>query len=145
MFTFTLKDLLTYSQISINDLLSYVHVCLVTQSCPALCDSLDCSSSAHGIFQARILERVAFFSLQGTLPTQELNLSLLCLLHCRRILYQLSHQGRFFLATALNKISTQGNSGMEAYSQLNLYASHTSPPPTQALHSPSPQPFFTHA
>ena len=32
---------------------------LVTQSCPTLCDPMDCSppgSSAHGIFQARILE-----------------------------------------------------------------------------------------
>ena len=35
---------------------------LVTQSCPTLCDSIDCSppdSSVHGILQARILERVA--------------------------------------------------------------------------------------
>ena len=35
------------------------------QSCPTLCDSMDCSppgSSVHGIFQARILERVAFSS-----------------------------------------------------------------------------------
>ena len=34
----------------------------VTQSCPTLCDPVDCSppgSSVHGIFQARILERVA--------------------------------------------------------------------------------------
>ena len=36
---------------------------LVTQSCPALCDPMDCSlpgSSVHGIPQARILEWVAF-------------------------------------------------------------------------------------
>ena len=34
-------------------------VCLVAQSCPALCSPMDCSlsgSSAHGIFQARILQ-----------------------------------------------------------------------------------------
>ena len=34
----------------------------VAQSCPALCDPMDCSlpgSSAHGIFQARVLEWVA--------------------------------------------------------------------------------------
>ena len=33
----------------------------VTQSCPTLCDPMDCSlpgSSIHGIFQARILELV---------------------------------------------------------------------------------------
>ena len=31
----------------------------VTQSCPILCDPMDCSlsgSSVHGIFQARVLE-----------------------------------------------------------------------------------------
>ena len=35
---------------------------LVTQSCPALCDPMDCSppgSSVHEVFQARILEWVA--------------------------------------------------------------------------------------
>ena len=34
----------------------------VAQSCPTLCDPMDCSlpgSSAHGIFQARVLEWVA--------------------------------------------------------------------------------------
>ena len=34
----------------------------VTQSCPTLCESMDCSlpgSSVHGILQARILEWVA--------------------------------------------------------------------------------------
>ena len=34
----------------------------VTQSCPTLCDPVDCSpprSSVHGIFQARVLEWVA--------------------------------------------------------------------------------------
>ena len=41
----------------------------VTQSCPTLCDPMDCSlpgSSAHGIFQARVLEWVAIaFSVRG--------------------------------------------------------------------------------
>ena len=35
----------------------------VAQSCPTLCDPMDCSlpgSSVHGIFQARLLEWVAF-------------------------------------------------------------------------------------
>ena len=34
----------------------------VAQSCPTLCDPMDCSlpgSSIHGIFQARVLEWVA--------------------------------------------------------------------------------------
>ena len=37
-------------------------MCLVAQSCPTLCDPIDCSppgSSVHGILQARILEWVA--------------------------------------------------------------------------------------
>ena len=40
-------------------------ICLITQSCPNLCDPLDCSppgSYVHGIFQARILEWVAISS-----------------------------------------------------------------------------------
>ena len=59
----------------------------VTQSCPTLCDPMDCTlprSSVHGIFQARVLEWVAF-----PFPTQGLNPGLP---HCWRILYQLSHK-----------------------------------------------------
>ena len=40
--------------------------CLVAQLCPTLCDPLDFGlpgSPVHGIFQARILERVAIFLL----------------------------------------------------------------------------------
>ena len=62
----------------------------VAQSCLPLCDPTDCrlrGSSVHWIFQARILEWVAIFLLQGIFPTQELSMCLLCLLHCRQILY----------------------------------------------------------
>ena len=44
--------------------------CSVTQSCPTLCNSMDCSppgSSVHGILQARILEWVAMPS-SGNFP-----------------------------------------------------------------------------
>ena len=55
---------------------------------------MDCSppgSSMHGIFQVRILEWVAIHSLlQEIFLTQGLNLGLL---HCRKILYCLNHQG----------------------------------------------------
>ena len=47
-------------------------VCLVAQSCPTLCNPLDCTpsgSSVHGIFQARIPQRVAIFLLQWTFLT----------------------------------------------------------------------------
>ena len=51
-------------------------LCLVTQSCLTLCDAMDCSlpgSPVHGIFQARILEWVAFPP-PGDLPNPEINL-----------------------------------------------------------------------
>ena len=53
------------------------YVCvLVAQSCPTLCDPMDCSppsSSVHGIFQARILEWVAIsFSREFSWPGVEL-------------------------------------------------------------------------
>ena len=58
------------------------------ESCMALCDPMDCSppgSSAHGIFQARILEWIAIpFPTEGSNPD---------LPHCGQILYHLSHQG----------------------------------------------------
>ena len=44
------------------------------QSCPTLCDPTDCSlpgSSVHGIFQARILERVAISFSRGSSPPRD--------------------------------------------------------------------------
>ena len=49
-------------------------VCSVTQSCPTLCDLMNCSllgSSVHGIFQARILEQVAFSYSRGSSPPRD--------------------------------------------------------------------------
>ena len=46
-----------------------VCVCVYAQSCPTLCDSMDCSppgSSVQGIFQVRLLEWVAIFSSRGS-------------------------------------------------------------------------------
>ena len=46
----------------------FVCVCACTQSRPTLCNPTDCSqpgSSVHGIFQARILERVAISFSRG--------------------------------------------------------------------------------
>ena len=59
-------------------------VSLVAQSCPTLCDSMNCNltcSSDHGILQARILEWVATPFSKGIIPTQGWNSSLLRLLH----------------------------------------------------------------
>ena len=46
-----------------------VHACAVTQSCPTLCNPMDCrpqGSSIHGIFLARTLEWVAISSSRGS-------------------------------------------------------------------------------
>ena len=46
-----------------------VSPCLLIQSCPTLCDSMDCSppdSSVHGIFQAKILKWVSISSSRGS-------------------------------------------------------------------------------
>ena len=60
----------------------------VAQSCPTLCDSMDCSllgSSVHGIFQAIVLEWAAISFSRGSSqprdPTQGSNPGLL---HCRQ-------------------------------------------------------------
>ena len=56
----------------------------VAQSCLILCDPMDCSLpgfSVHGIFQARVLEWVAIFLLQGIFLNQGLNPGLP---HCRQ-------------------------------------------------------------
>ena len=48
--------------------------------CLTLCDPIDCSppcSSVHGIFQARVLEQIAFSSSRGIFPTQGSNPRLL--------------------------------------------------------------------
>ena len=51
----------------------------VAQSCPTLCDPIDCSlpgSSVHGIFQARILEWIAIsFSRGSSQPRDQTRVS----------------------------------------------------------------------
>jgi len=59
--------------------------------------------TAHGILQARILEWVVILSLlQEIFTTQGLNSGLL---HCRQILYHLSHQGNPIIIHANMKLS----------------------------------------
>ena len=67
---------------------------LVTQSCPTLCDPIDCrqpASSVHGILHARIARVGCHSLLQGIFPIQGLNPHFL---YRMQILYHLSHQGR---------------------------------------------------
>ena len=59
----------------------------VTQSCPTLCDPMDCrlsSSSVHGILQARVLEWVAISFFRGSSGPRD-RLSFFCI--GRQILY----------------------------------------------------------
>ena len=61
--------------------------------CPALCNPMDYGlpgSSAHGISSGKNTGVSCQFILQRILPTQGSNPGLL---HCRQILYHLSHQG----------------------------------------------------
>ena len=66
---------------------------LVTQSCPTLCKPMDCSpagSFVRGMVQARIQKGAAMPSSRGSSWIQGWNPGL----HCRWILYRLSHQVR---------------------------------------------------
>ena len=68
----------------------------VVQSCPTLCDPMDCSlpgSSTHGIFKARALEWVAIFFSRG--PSRLRDQTLVFCTVGRRF-YHLSHQGSPF-------------------------------------------------
>ena len=68
-------------------------VCASTQSCPTLCDPVDCSppgSSVPGILQARILEWVAISFCRASSRPKDHTPGLL---HWRWILYHLSLQG----------------------------------------------------
>ena len=66
---------------------------LVSQSCPTLCDAMDCSppgSSVHGGSPGKNTGVGCHALLQGIFPTQGSNPGLP---YCRRILYHLNHQG----------------------------------------------------
>ena len=68
-------------------------LCLVSHSCPTPCDPMDFSPpgfSAHGDSPDKNTGVDCYALLQGIFLTQGSNPGLL---HCRRILYHLSHQG----------------------------------------------------
>ena len=59
----------------------------------SFCNPMDCNppgSSVHGILQARILEWIAIFFYRGSSQCRD---RIRVLLHCRQIVYCLSHQG----------------------------------------------------
>ena len=84
-------------------------VCSV-MSCPTPGNPMDCSppdSSVHGIFQARILERVDIFFLQGIFLTQGSNPRLLCLPHWQGDCLPLTPPGKPYKGLIITKLSPQ--------------------------------------
>ena len=71
--------------------LSSVQFSSVAQSCPTLCDPMDCSLPWN--LQGKNTGMSCHFLLQGIFQIQGSNLGLL---HCRWILYSLSHQGSIY-------------------------------------------------
>ena len=87
----------------------YTHICIhICSYFPPCCAVLTCFSAVQlfdlwtvarqsllsmGLPQARILEWVAMTSSRGIFPTPESNPDLWCPLHCRQVLYPLSHLG----------------------------------------------------
>ena len=71
----------------------YIYVSLVTQLCPTLCDTMDCSLSGclnHGGSPGKNTGMGYHTLLQGIFPTQGANPGLP---YCRQILHHLNHQG----------------------------------------------------
>ena len=74
------------------------------QSCPTLCDPMDCSppgSSVHGDSAGRNSGVGCHALLQGIFLTQGSNLRLLCLLHCRQIVFTAELQRKPLLLSML--------------------------------------------
>ena len=85
-------------------------MCLVTQQCLNLCNLMDCSlpgSSVNGDSSCKNTRVGCQPLLQGIFPTQGWNPDLL---HCRQILYHLSHQGspKCSLSVMFNSLRSLG-------------------------------------
>ena len=78
-------------------------MCVLSQSCPAFCDPMDCSppsSSVHGILQARILEWVVMLSFRGSSRLGD-QARVFCLRIGRRGLYCPGPPGKPFIYSIL--------------------------------------------
>ena len=73
------------------------------QLCPTLCNSV------RGIFQAGILEWFAISSSWASFLAQKSNPCLLCLLHCKWILYLLSYWGSLLDSNEIKPVNPKGN------------------------------------
>ena len=96
LFCFCVCFLFIFITIAMASLINKVCVCvcvLIAQSCPTLCKGMDYSPPRFLCpwdFSGKGTRVGCHFLLQGIFPTQGWNLDLL---HCRQILYCLSHQG----------------------------------------------------
>ena len=115
-------------------------MCVLTQSCPTLCNPVDrnlrgssgISLLLRGIFQARILEQIAL--LQGIFPTDGSNPSLRHILHWQADSLPLHHLGSFKL------LSVQFSHSVVSASLQPHESQNSRPPcpsPTPRVHSDS--------
>ena len=103
---------------------------LCAQSCPTLCDPMDCSlpgSSVHGIFQARILEWVAISCFRGSSRFRDwTHVSCVCYIG-RQILYHWAtweapfRHKEYQLTSKWGSLSTRSSIMNLIYPNLNLF------------------------
>ena len=112
-------------------------LCLVAQSCLTLCDLMDCSlpgSSVHGDSLGKNTGLGCHALLQGIFPSQGLNPGLL---HCRWILYHLSHQGSTIYSCCPSIPSCPSGTLQTYLVYCSLDSSPTGSPTNKTLHSDS--------
>ena len=104
--------------------------CLVAQSCQTLCNPVECSPPAFSIFSRGNARPGCHLLLQRLFPTHELNPHHLYLLHCRGILYLLSHKGSPYIDNKATKNWSRvfnsklwASSGITHYSPANTKVS----------------------
>ena len=85
------------------------------QSCPTLCDPMDCI--AYQVPLSMEFSRQEYWNVQGIFSTQVSNPGLL---HCRQILYRLSHGGWFKRCLPLRVIQEEMNSFIHLFLQQTL-------------------------
>ena len=122
-------------QSSVKGYLGYLHVLcvLISQSCPTLCDPMDCGLpgfSVHGILQARILEWVAIPFSRGTSQPRD-----------RTVVSCIA--GRFFTYRATGKSIVQTPASQQCAHKMKATACPSFPsfPLACVCMSPSSQPW----
>ena len=103
---FFLSHTHTYKHTEPQNLQNYLCLmCLVTQSCLTLCNPIEPARLlCPWDFSGKSTRVGSHFLLQGLLQTQESNLNLL---HCRRTLYCLSHQGSYLYPSIIFSVTKE--------------------------------------